>query len=107
VLYIHNQLLTYQKSGVSPLTFSGIQGQVLTFGGPIGSGHEVRSARLRPEELWNIDVKIDDGRPGSGKVWAYRWQTCTTATDNTQKDTAEYLLTSNAIGCAIYFVNPF
>lgn len=57
---------------------------------------------LRPEELWNIDVKMDDGKPAYGKVRSFfrysygNGDTCVTTNDET---TTEYLLTSSAIGC--------
>jgi hypothetical protein len=61
---------------------------------------------LRPEEAWNIDTKIDDGKPGAGKVIAGRWSTCTNATANTDLAT-DYRLTSTNIGCMLLFVNVF
>ncbi len=61
-----------------------------------------RGIILKTEELWNIDTKLDDGRPGRGKVIAQGIDTCTTATAGTQLD-ADYLLTSSAAACAIRF----
>jgi prepilin-type N-terminal cleavage/methylation domain-containing protein len=53
---------------------------------------------LRPEEAWNIDTKLDDGKPGRGRVAAdnYLFNGCVTGT---APDTA-YALTSNDILCS-------
>lgn len=80
----------------------GDYGNTLQFGkdSPLGTNYV---EALRPEEAWNVDTKVDDGLPARGKVIAVRWNSCTTATLNTQLD-AEYELTSSAIGCALNFV---
>jgi len=61
---------------------------------------------LKPEELWNLDTKIDDGKPGKGKVIAFRIDECTDAADGTDID-ADYALTNDAIECAIFFRDVF
>lgn len=38
---------------------------------------------LKPEELWGIDTKIDDGRPGTGQVVVARWSSCTNGAAST------------------------
>lgn len=50
------------------------------FGGNWGLGDEVRATDsagtyipiFAPEEMWNIDTKMDDGRPGYGIIYAYK-----------------------------------
>lgn len=32
---------------------------------------------LTPEEVWNIDTKVDDGRPATGNLVVSRWNGCT------------------------------
>lgn len=27
---------------------------------------------LTPEEAWNIDLKVDDGKPGTGSIWTFK-----------------------------------
>ncbi len=56
---------------------------------------------LSPEEAWNIDTKIDDSRPASGKMFSSKstgtWAPgCTTTDDNT----AEYNI-ANDVPCYI------
>lgn len=66
---------------------------------------------LRAEEMWNVDTKMDDGRPGLGKIVTYESHTsCHTATPSTTAavaGTAEYALTNSTIGCAMVFRQAF
>jgi hypothetical protein len=60
---------------------------------------------LKPEEAWNIDNKVDDGRPAYGKVISYKststiWTGCTTTA---VAPTAEYALTSTSNTCGLYW----
>ena len=49
--------------------FDGTAGNVLLFGAPQeGDDPMVYTAVLKPEEAYNIDMKIDDGKPNLGKV---------------------------------------
>jgi prepilin-type N-terminal cleavage/methylation domain-containing protein len=56
---------------------------------------------LKPEEAWNIDKKMDDGRPAYGNVMAPAWANCTTATARTELD-AEYNLTNSSVVCGLW-----
>ena len=47
---------------------------------------------LRPEEVWNIDVKMDDGRPGTGFIVGVRPLECTGNADPALFATATYWL---------------
>ena len=64
-----------------------------------------------PEEAWNIDTKLDDGRPGLGKVMASRTGQCDTsginATDDASRNSALYRLTNRATECVLFFTDPF
>lgn len=62
-----------------------------------------RGPIFTPGEAWNIDVKMDDGKPGYGKVvHDYLWSSCTTAAAQTD-NTADYKLTSTTLDCSIRF----
>jgi prepilin-type N-terminal cleavage/methylation domain-containing protein len=57
---------------------------------------------LLPEEVWGIDKKVDDGKPGRGKIIARPWDTgCTNAADRTDLG-ADYLLTTRSSVCTFY-----
>lgn len=66
-----------------------------------------RFAALKPEEAWNIDTKMDDGKPGAGKVIGYYWNSaCASASSNTDY-AANYNLSNTSIQCSLFFVNQF
>ncbi len=66
---------------------------------------------LKPEEAWNIDTKMDDGKPARGKVIARYWNNlCAAADDGTHESTdlnASYRLSDSSIQCALYFIKTF
>lgn len=59
-----------------------------------------------PEELWNIDTKTDDGKPGRGKIMAHQWATCSDAADQNDID-ADYALNVTGTACAMYVVRMY
>jgi prepilin-type N-terminal cleavage/methylation domain-containing protein len=63
---------------------------------------------LSAEEMWNIDSKIDDGKPGTGKFVAARWNVCATgAASVSDVASANYLLTNTTARCVPVFRNVF
>lgn len=80
-------------------------GNVMTLGGTISNGWNYTTV-LKPEEAWNIDTKIDDGKPGAGKVLAYNITVCTTAANNTDY-AAEYRVNNTTVACGFYFPQSF
>lgn len=85
-------------------------GNALFFGTAVPTGSS-QGAALRPEEAWNIDSKIDDGKPASGKVVARFWNNaCAAADDGTHANNdlvASYKLTDSSIQCALFFTKAF
>lgn len=60
---------------------------------------------LSPEEAWNVDTKIDDGKPAQGKVnvtGSPAVTNCTTASGSTDFN-GEYRLNDRSIACALLF----
>jgi prepilin-type N-terminal cleavage/methylation domain-containing protein len=79
--------------------FDASYGHVLTFGSSTSYHGLGYGTAIKPEEAWNIDTKMDDGRPGTGSVLT----TTSTANPNcadSSSTTANYQLavTSNACG---------
>jgi prepilin-type N-terminal cleavage/methylation domain-containing protein len=63
---------------------------------------------FRPEEVWNIDTKLDDGRPAYGKVVMPNQNLASTAgciTTNAAA-TADYVLTNSDLACNLCFMFP-
>lgn len=61
---------------------------------------------FKPEEVWNVDTKMDDGKPGQGRIITMYWDECTNATSQTNI-TADYALNNPNKDCAIYFTRLF
>lgn len=59
---------------------------------------------ITPEELWNLDTKMDDGKPGRGRILPHGWDECTDATGFGDLDAA-YLLSETGAVCSIIFRN--
>ena len=72
----------------------------LQFGALAAGGSPVTPV-LKPEESWNIDTKIDDGRPAYGIMRERFWDDCTDAA-NSAALSASYALT---VTTAVY--TPF
>lgn len=85
--------------------FTGDYGNYLEVGAPTTNFHP-QSVLLKPEEMWNLDTKMDDGKPAIGRVIARRYDTCTTASSFTDY-AAEYALTSSAAGCVFLYARAF
>lgn len=70
-----------------------------------------QGAVLTPEEAWNIETKVDDGQPASGKIIARFWNNACSAADNgTHADNnyeASYRLSDNSVQCALFLRNLF
>ncbi len=82
----------------------GSYSNMLYVGGVSSTAHPLESPIFRPEETWNIDMKMDDGNPATGMVRSHRqvgvWVNCTTT--NVASTTA-YNLTDSSMACALLF----
>ena len=59
-----------------------------------------------PEMAWNVDMKIDDGKPGTGNVVIENWDFCTLAATNADT-AAAYDLSNTAYVCRLIFPKAF
>lgn len=69
---------------------------------------------FKPEEVWNIDTKMDDGMAGTGKIVPYPYASGSTSSCSTITAAASngdtsgaYALTSNRVLCSIAFRRAF
>ncbi|MBA4274586.1 MAG: hypothetical protein C0436_02910 [Alphaproteobacteria bacterium] len=60
------------------------------------------NASFKPEETWNIDTKMDDGKPATGNVVSWWSGGCTDAASSATI-TANYALTSTSNSCVLVF----
>lgn len=90
--------------GSAGTDFTGTYGTYFLFGAKAPSSY-VWNPILKPEDQWNIDTKIDDGRPATGKMWAGERPTCTTASAaaaGAVDYAASYALNTSAAVCKFY-----
>lgn len=86
--------------------FDGVYNNSFIIGALVTDGSP-SAAVFKPEEMWNIDTKIDDGKPAIGKVVIHATlSACTTASATTTL-TADYLLTGTSQTCAGVFRQAF
>lgn len=80
----------------------------LRFGATV-TNDDTLGAIIKPEEAWNIDTKLDDGRPGYGKIVAYYWNNaCATGgASSADLTNSVYNLTSTNQSCALFFAKAF
>ncbi len=93
-------------AGTAGYMFAGDYGHMLQLRDP-GSAVSV----LKPEEAWNIDTKMDDGKPSTGKIFSsygttYAPVTCATASGVTDR-TATYNLVDSGKDCSLFFLQAF
>jgi hypothetical protein len=82
--------------------FDGYYGNFIFFGTEIAASVTYGPA-LTPQEAYAIDLKIDDGIPGTGTVLQYySFSSCVTGTAATGP-TSTYLTTSSAIACHLIY----
>jgi len=107
VRYLGPQAIT------STYAFDGNFDNVLLF----ATGISGQGSALKPEEAWNIDTKLDDGKPGTGIVQSLKNSTQANATtgcsDTAYTTTASiaasssYLLSNSTIACSLVFKTGF
>lgn len=70
----------------------------LEYGQPSGNSY-AHTPILKAEEGWNIDTKLDDGKPGTGKVTTYMNSYISTCASSDTAATAIYRLDQTVAGC--------
>lgn len=83
-------------------TFVGRERNVLIIGAQAAANanRPTHEAALKPEEAWGIDLKIDDGKVGVGRVTGRKGLSSCHIWSGTAA-TAEYNLTNNTIQCSL------
>ena len=109
--------LAYTAAGVSTMytgstnAFAGDYGKsVLSYTGLNPSSATAGSWALKPEDAWNLDTKLDDGMPGTGKVMSNKGDGTNTFCSSTAGGAvasdagATYKFTNTAKDCGLYFI---
>jgi len=89
--------------------FDSADGNLFHYGADAPANASVYWPLFTPQEAWNIDEKLDDGKPATGNVKAMKNTStinpnCTTTDVNS---TAEYSLTSEDVLCSVIFSRAF
>lgn len=85
----------------SSAIYDGQYGHFMVVGGSLANNFP-STPIFKPEEAWNIDVKIDDGKPGYGNMTALKVLTCVTSAT---ASAAEYLVSGPNKSCYFYMGN--
>jgi len=93
------------RTSASTTYFDGIYGNQFTFGFTSGTAENDGPA-LKPEELWNLDKKIDDGLAGAGVVMTRKASARANCAVN-DTVTSPYDLATSSKTCMAYFVPGF
>ena len=100
-------LLYFQLESNNASLWGDAYGHIFVFGGN-ESGTITRGALLAPKELLSLDQKIDDSKPGTGKVRAWRTSVQTNCTENDSSPTAAtYKTSNNTSSCSGIFLSGF
>lgn len=89
------------------VVFNGNYDNIMILGIKDSVTGKIQNPLLKPEEMWNIDTKLDDGKPGRGKIIARYWDNlCATAATSADLD-APYKLTDNTAQCVLYVLGQY
>ena len=103
------ELSNYGVLSGSSQWFDGLYNNAFQYGGYL-TNNSPGGVIFSPSELWNIDTKIDDGKPGTGflvvRVRSVGFSACTDATVSSQT-AANYLLSATGSVCSIMLRNIF
>ena len=85
-------------------------GNYFVFGGA-QTNAPPQAPMLKPEEAWNLDTKLDDGRPAAGKIIARYWNNaCASADDGSSANNdfaASYRLGDSSLQCSLMIPRLF
>lgn len=97
----HVWAVSYSDAVATADTFSYVFGNHFVFGME-GSDGWPSAASFTPQESYQLDKKIDDGKPAKGRLRAFKWANCTEATARTELDT-DYDLSNTEKVCALHW----
>ncbi len=99
--YIH---YSGYSDGTGPY-WKGDNGHIYIMGGQ--ETNDITEVPILPaEEMWNIDTKLDDGRPGYGKIRTTRTN-ASCVTDLSSADVSEYNVADTSLSCYLLMQTGF
>ncbi|MBN8542908.1 MAG: prepilin-type N-terminal cleavage/methylation domain-containing protein [Alphaproteobacteria bacterium] len=88
----------------NPSLFAGNYGNMLRYGGQNGVD---QAGYLLAQEAWNIDTKMDDGKPSTGNMRGPKNASRPNCVSTDVETTAEYQLTTTIKQCNLFFISGF
>lgn len=93
-------LYYWNDGAVDAGVYSRDYGNMMSFGAA-STTSITESAIIKPEEMWGVDTKLDDGRPAYGKIISRNATSRPNCVTSDTASTATYLLTSSTVGCSV------
>ncbi len=100
----------YQSAiaGASTWFWTGPYGNIFMYGIHADGNGPTERQVIRAEEAWNIDVKLDDGFPASGKLLTFRQGVRPNCVTTDDPDTSEYFVSNTAArACNFIYITGF
>ncbi len=94
-------------SAASTELFAGVYGNRLNLSAYRSGNSDGDEVVLTPENAWNIDTKIDDGRPGTGRVRAPKASFRANCASNDDTTTAIYMVSESSTTCYLMMTPGF
>jgi prepilin-type N-terminal cleavage/methylation domain-containing protein len=88
------------KSSADATFFAGPYGNMVSLTAPGGTV----DGPLLPEDMWNLDTKLDDGRPAFGRMLSLKPSGAQTCATSTTASSAEYSLTTTTRECTVIYL---
>ena len=81
---------------------------VLHYGTAVAGNNPARAGAISAADAYSIDLKVDDGKPGTGKIVTFNNTTQSTCASSDTGSTATYLLTNTINNdCTLVFITGF
>ncbi len=96
---------TYGTQAATTSQFAGTRGNIFELYKLSASFYSVN-----PQELWNIDTKLDDGMPNQGRIWSNKGDAtypCTTQFNQLSDTGATYNLSHSGVACYVQWLQAF
>lgn len=90
----------YNNLGGTATRYALNYGNAFAFGA-VAAASYTRLGVLSVQDTWGIDTKLDDGKPGTGRIIVINWNSCTTSTTNTDY-AGQFNLDNTTATCAFY-----
>lgn len=87
--------VVYSATAPNANFFNGSYGNYLEVGGYFDVTSEPLTKLFTPTELWNLDTKMDDGKPATGTMVIWRYFDCATGSGASDMNAVYNLTTTN------------